>query len=98
MTASRELCEDFLDALIFGARMSANSYGISIVAAFSRQRANKKKHRELEAKYCLYHELMSILEDHGYVQEETYMWDSLEPVIDEMEGLATELSLLPLLK
>jgi len=98
MTASRELCEDFLDVLIFGARIAANSYGISIVAAFSRHRANNKKHRELEAKYCLYHDLMSILEDHGYVQENTYAWDSLEPVIDEMEGLAAELSLLPLLQ
>jgi len=98
MTASRELCEDFLDSLIFGARIAANSYGINVVAAFSRQRAHKKKHRELEAKYCLYHDLMSILEDHGYVLEDAYSWESLEPVIEEMEGLATELSLLPLLQ
>ena len=98
MTAQRELCEDYLDSLLFGARLAANSYGINVVAALSRQRANNKKHRGLEVKYCLYHDLMSILEDHGYVLEDTYVWESLEPVIDEMEGLATELSLLPLLK
>ena len=98
MTAQRELCEDYLDTLLFGARLAANSYGINVVAAFSRQRTNNKKHQELEAKYCLYHDLMSILGDHGYVLKETYNWESLRAVIEEMESLATELSLSPVLK
>ena len=98
MNAQRELCEDYLDSLLFGARLAANSCGVNVVAVFSRQRANNKKHQELEAKYCLYHDLMSILRDHGYVSEETYNWESLRPVIEEMESLATELSLSPVLK
>ena len=89
----RDLCEDLLDTLLFGARMVACSYGIDVTGALSRRRANSKKHKGLEAEYCMYHDLMGILKQHGYVEENAYTWETVKPVTEEMETLAAALSL-----
>ena len=89
----QELCEDILDTLIFRIRVTACSYGIDITSAFSRSRPNTKKHKALAAKYCMYHDLTDMLEQHGYTDEKTYTWETVAPVVNEMETLATALSL-----
>jgi len=89
----RELCEDLLDTMIFRARVTACSYGIDVTGAFSRRRGNSKKYNGLEAQYCMYHDLMGMLEQHGYTDEKSYNWEAVEPIVNEMETLATALSL-----
>lgn len=89
----RELCEDLLDTLLFGARVAACSYGVDVTGAVSRRRANSKKHKDLEALYCMYHDTLGMLKQHGYIEENTYNWETVKPVVEEMETLAAALSL-----
>ena len=89
----RDLCEDLLDTLLFGARIAACSYGVDVTGALSQRRANLNKHKGLEAEYCMYHDLMDILKQHGYVEEYAYTWETVKPVVEEMETLAAALSL-----
>ena len=89
----RDLCADLIDTLLFGVRTVACSYGIDVTGALSRRRANSNKHKGLEAEYCMYHDLMDILKQHGYVEENAYTWETVKPIVEEMETLATALSL-----
>jgi len=89
----RDLCEDLLETMIFRARITACSYGIDVTGAFSRRRGNSKKYNGLEAQYCMYHDLMDRMGQHGYTDEKSYNWETIKPVVDEMETLATALSL-----
>jgi len=89
----RDLCEDLLGTLIFGVRIAACSYGIDVTSALSRRRANSKTHNGLEVEYCMYHDMMGTLKQHGYVEENAYAWDTVKPLVEEMETMAARVSL-----
>jgi len=89
----QDLCEDILDTLIFRIRVTACSYGIDVTGAFSKRRSNSKKHKDLDALYCMYHDLMDMLEQRGYDDQKAHNWETVKPVVDEMETLAAALSL-----
>jgi len=89
----QDLCEDLLDTLIFRMRVTACSYGIDVTGPLSKRRSNSKKHKDVDALYCMYHDLMGMLEQHGYVDQNAYNWETVKPVVDEMETLAAALSL-----
>ena len=90
---TRDRCEDLLDSLLFNSRVTAYSYRIDLTSCISQQRANSKKHPKLDAQYSFYHDVQDVLKQHGYVEQNAYKWEDVQPVVAEMEALAATLSL-----
>jgi len=93
-STQEDRCSDLLQVLTANARSYCVDYGLdwTDVCALDRVRA-KKKDKDPGKAYRFYHDLQSKLLERNVVQEGMITWETIKPLVLEMEQLASTLAL-----
>ena len=87
-------CSDILEVIVMNQKSTCLAYGLDFSQQCGRARERLgKKEKEPSSSYKMYHDLQELLVEHNYVRENAYTWDKMEPLINELEALATTLAL-----